>query len=412
MSIKNTFTLVLLLVILFLISNGILNAISISQIKKEYSSLEFIPDEASFVGRIDSKKIGKGLLKEFISKDFFTKLPKEKKREEWPDMSYIDFDYPLYFFTKSVNKRQIVVATIQITDHEAFLKSVNKPDNNSFGFLLGSKGFWIFNCTNKEIDNVKKAITTSKSKKWEKLRNSKHEIGFMTSVLKSIGHIDINDNSLQITASINSLFNSPQTHKKLTTKGLNFTIVNPLSLFNKIGFNDLPSESKLFTGIKALSINHEGYRAPFFPNMTALLQVDTSFNFEESLAKINSSQVEFENNKLYLAGAKFYVSKPQSDCYLLSYKENQSFTIQNTDKIIESDGDLSQLVNFNDAPLMKLFLLSSITISKISSIIEKTDKYNFKLSNVDSSNTHTMNFSIELKKPYSIYGEILTNLFN
>ena len=142
--------------------------------------------------------------------------------------------------------------------------------------------------------------------------------------------------------------------------------------------------------------------------MSALLQVDSSFNFEESIKKINSTQVEYENGKLYLGGAKFYVSKVQSDCYLLSYKENQTYAIENSDTIIESNGDLTQLVNFDDAPLMKMFLLSNSTISKIYSILRKTEKFNFTISHTANINSGEIDLTLSLKKKNSFYAEMLS----
>ena len=163
-------------------------------------------------------------------------------------------------------------------------------------------------------------------------------------------------------------------------------------------------------GINAISLNHQGYRSPFFPNLSVLLQVDSTFNLPEKIKKINSTQIEFENDKLFIAGAKFYISKPQEDCYLLSFKENQTYTIENSSNPIESNGDLSKLIDFDDAPLMKLVLLANSTFSNMHSIIQKTEKYNFVVSQSDVSNSLTLDFKLELKKNHTFFGEML-NLF-
>jgi hypothetical protein len=116
------------------------------------------------------------------------------------------------------------------------------------------------------------------------------------------------------------------------------------------------------------------------------------------------------NDKLFIAGAKFYISKPQEDCYLLSFKENQTYTIENSSNPIESNGDLSKLIDFDDAPLMKMVLLANSTFSNMHSIIQKTEKYNFVVSQSDVSNSLTLDFKLELKKNHTFFGEML-NLF-
>jgi hypothetical protein len=406
MKIKSAFFIVIQISLLSFLAFGLVNLISFTQIKKEYSSLHFIPDNASLVSRIDSKEIGKNILKEFISNELVSKLPKTKKEGNVLDLSFIDFDYPLYFFIQNLNNNQIIVATIQLTNPEDFLKTINK--SNSFGFTYNGKGYWIFNCPKNDIDSLKQIIISSKSNKWDKLLNAKNEIAFMSNFLDAVGFISIQENALRINATLNPFFKETNVHKKLKTDGLNITISNPEGIINGLSQDYFPSISKSNFGIKSISVNHKGYRAPFFPNLTALFQVDSSFNLEETISEINSSQIEFEDNKLYVAGAKFYVSKPQSDCYVFSYKENQSNVIQNTENSIESSGDITQLVNFDDAPLLKMFLLSNTSIAKIYSVIQKTENYELKMSKVNSSNKHNINITIKLKKPNSFYGEMLS----
>ncbi|MFM7666571.1 MAG: hypothetical protein ACKO7D_00100, partial [Bacteroidota bacterium] len=118
MKIKSAFFIVIQISLLSFLAFGLVKLISFTQIKKEYSSLHFIPDNASLVSRIDSKEIGKNLLKEFISNELVSKLPKTKKEGNVLDLSFIDFDYPLYFFIQNLNKNQIIVATIQLTNPE------------------------------------------------------------------------------------------------------------------------------------------------------------------------------------------------------------------------------------------------------------------------------------------------------
>jgi hypothetical protein len=197
-------------------------------------------------------------------------------------------------------------------------------------------------------------------------------------------------------------------YKKLKTDGLNLTVSNPLSMLKSIGSVFLPQVGSSFQGIKALSINHTGFRSPFFPNLTALIQVDPGFNLENALNALNSSQIEYVDNKLYFAGSKYYVSKPQDDCYLVSHKENKTFAIENSTHFIESNGDLTKLVDFSDAPLMKLFLLSNSTFSSVYSIIQKTEKFNFRMAQSESSNSQTIDLSLQLKKGSTFYGEMLT----
>jgi hypothetical protein len=408
MKIKSAFFIVIQISLISFLSFGLVYFFAFTQVKKEYSSLHFIPDDALLVTRIDSKEIGKDLLKEFISKDFFSKLPKTKQEGKVLDLSFIDFNYPLYFFVQNLNKKQIIVATIQLSNPEAFLKSVNKSNQNSFGFTYNGKGYWIFNCSKNDSDSLKQKIISSKSNRWDGLLNSKNDIAFMSNFLDAKGIIAIHENSFQINASIRSLSMDTKNYKKLKTDGFNFTISNPERIIKDFGINYFPLITNSFSGIQSISINHKGYRAPFFPNLTALLQVDTSFNLQESISKINSSQIEFEDNKLYVAGAKFYVSKPQTDCFLFSFKENKSTLLPNTENIIESSGDLTQLVNFEDAPLMKMVLLSNSSISKIYSLIQKTDKYNLSMSKVNSSNRHSLTITIELKKPNSFFSEMLS----
>jgi hypothetical protein len=408
MKIKSAFFILIQISIITILAFGIVNLFSFTQIKKEYSSLNFIPENASFVSRIDSKEIGKGILKDFISKDLFSQLPKTKREGDLIDLSFIDFNYPLYFFIQSANKNQIFVATFQLLNSDAFIESVNKPNQNSIGFTYNGKGFWIFNCPKNDIDSVKQLIISSKSTKWEKLLNSKNEIAFMSGFLDAKGFISIHENTLRINASLNTKLTDSKSLKKLKTDGFNLTVSNPLLILKNMSEDNPSLLANSLTGIKSISINHYGYRAPFFPNLTALLQVDSSFNFEKSIKRINSSQVEYENSKLYLGGAKFYVSKVQSDSYLLSYKENQTFVLQNSDNFIESNGDLTQLVNFDDAPLMKMFLLSNSTISKIYSIIQKTEKFNFTISQKENTNSGEINLTLSLKKKNSFYAEMLS----
>jgi hypothetical protein len=230
----------------------------------------------------------------------------------------------------------------------------------------------------------------------------------MAASFNLIGYADINENSLKFNANLNSLLIPSVSHKKLKTDGFNLTVSNPLVIFKNLSEDSPSLLANSLSGIKSISVNHVGYRAPFFPNLSALLQVDSSFNFEESIKKINSTQVEYENGKLYLGGAKFYVSKVQSDCYLLSYKENQTYAIENSDTIIESNGDLTQLVNFDDAPLMKMFLLSNSTISKIYSILRKTEKFNFTISQTANINSGEIDLTLSLKKKNSFYAEMLS----
>jgi hypothetical protein len=386
----------------------VIKVLTFSQVKKEFTTLEFIPDNASFVSRIDAKEIGSEILKEFIKSDGLGKLPSKKPDNQLMDISFLDLDYPLYFFTQRINNNLVSIAIIQISNQELFLKNSNTANDNSFGFIHANKGFWVFNCPKKDSDTIKQSIINSKSSKWEKLRSSNHKIAFMAASFNLIGYADINENSLKINANLNSLLIPSVSHKKLKTDGFNLTVSNPLVIFKNLSEYSPSLLANSLSGIKSISVNHVGYRAPFFPNLSALLQVDSSFNFEESIKKINSTQVEYENGKLYLGGAKFYVSKVQSDCYLLSYKENQTYAIENSDTIIESNGDLTQLVNFDDAPLMKMFLLSNSTISKIYSILRKTEKFNFTISQTANINSGEIDLTLSLKKKNSFYAEMLS----
>jgi hypothetical protein len=408
MRIKSRFFIFIQVIILSFISYGVVKVLTFSQVKKEFATLEFIPDDANFVGRIDTKEIGKEILHEFISADGFTKLPKQKQDAEFVNMSFIDFDYPLYIFTKKLKDKQIAVAVLELTDQKSFLKSTNTKNENSFGICHNGKGFWVFNCPKNDSESIKRSILESKSTKWEKLRSSNHKIAFMAADFNLIGYADINENSLKINANLNSLLIPSISHKKLKTDGFNLTVSNPLVILKNLSKETPSLLANSLSGIKSISINHYGYRSPFFPNLSALIQVDSSFNLEESIKKMNSTQVEYENGKLYLGGAKFYVSKVQSDSYLLSYKENQTYAIENSNTIIESNGDLTQLVNFDDAPLMKMFLLSNSTISKIYSIIQKTEKFNFTISQTENTNSGEINLTLLLKKKNSFYAEMLS----
>ena len=410
MRIKNGVFIFIQLILISSISYGVVRILALTQVKKEYSSLEFIPDNASFVSRIDAKEIGSEILKEFIKSDGLGKLPSKKPDNKLMDISFLDLDYPLYFFTQKINNNIVSIAIIQISNQELFLKNSNSTNYNSFGFIHANKGFWVFNCPKKDSDTIKQSIIKSKSSKWEKLRSSKHELAFMESSFDLHGYIDIKQNFLSIKATSNSIFLPLENYKKLKTNGFNISLSNPLSIVKNLSKNYPPFIDSTLVGINAISLNHQGYRSPFFPNLTVLLQVDSTFNLIEKVKKINSTQVEFENNKLYIAGAKFYISKPQEDCYLLSFKENQTCTIENSSNPIESNGDLSKLIDFDDAPLMKMVLLANSTFSNMHSIIQKTEKYNFVVSQSDVNNSLTLDFKLELKKNHTFFGEML-NLF-
>ena len=410
MRIKNGVFIFIQLILISSISYGVVRILALTQVKKEYSSLEFIPDNASFVSRIDAKEIGSEILKEFIKSDGSGKLPSKKPDNKLMDISFIDLDYPLYFFTQKINNNLVSIAIIQISNQELFLKNSNTANDNSFGFIHANKGFWVFNCPKKDSDTIKQSIINSKSSKWKKLRSSVHKIAFMESKFDVTGHIDIDQNLLRIKATSNSIFLPIENYKKLKTEGLNLSISNPLSVIQNLGDYYPPFIDSTLIGINAISLNHQGYRSPFFPNLSVLLQVDSTFNLPEKIKKINSTQIEFENDKLFIAGAKFYISKPQEDCYLLSFKENQTYTIENSSNPIESNGDLSKLIDFDDAPLMKMVLLANSTFSNMHSIIQKTEKYNFVVSQSDVSNSLTLDFKLELKKNHTFFGEML-NLF-
>jgi hypothetical protein len=410
MRFKNSVFIFIQLILISSISYGVVRILAFTQVKKEYSSLEFIPDNASFVSRIDAKEIGSEILKEFIKSDGLGKLPSKKPDNKLMDISFLDLDYPLYFFTQKINNNLVSIAIIQISNQELFLKNSNTANDNSFGFIHANKGFWVFNCPKKDSDTIKQSIINSKSSKWEKLRSSKHELAFMESSFDLHGYIDIKQNFLSIKATSNSIFLPLENYKKLKTNGFNISLSNPLSIVKNLSKNYPPFIDSTLVGINAISLNHQGYRSPFFPNLSVLLQVDSTFNLTEKIKKINSTQVEFENDKLFIAGAKFYISKPQEDCYLLSFKENQTCTIENSSNPIESNGDLSKLIDFDDAPLMKMVLLANSTFSSMHSIIQKTEKYNFVVSQSDVSNSLTLDFKLELKKNHTFFGEML-NLF-
>lgn len=410
MRIKNGVFIFIQLILISSISYGVVRILALTQVKKEYSSLEFIPDNASFVSRIDAKEIGSEILKEFIKSDGLGKSPSKKPDNKLMDISFLDLDYPLYFFTQKINNNLVSIAIIQISNQELFLKNSNSANYNSFGFIHANKGFWVFNCPKKDSDTIKQSIINSKSSKWEKLRSSKHELAFMESSFDLHGYIDIKQNFLSIKATSNSIFLPLENYKKLKTNGFNISLSNPLSIVKNLSKNYPPFIDSTLVGINAISLNHQGYRSPFFPNLSVLLQVDSTFNLTEKIKKINSTQIEFENDKLFIAGAKFYISKPQEDCYLLSFKENQTCTIENSSNPIESNGDLSKLIDFDDAPLMKMVLLANSTFSSMHSIIQKTEKYNFVVSQSDVSNSLTLDFKLELKKNHTFFGEML-NLF-
>jgi hypothetical protein len=410
MRIKNGVFIFIQLILISSISYGVVRILALTQVKKEYSSLEFIPDNASFVSRIDAKEIGSEILKEFIKSDGLGKSPSKKPDNKLMDISFLDLDYPLYFFTQKINNNLVSIAIIQISNQELFLKNSNSANYNSFGFIHANKGFWVFNCPKKDSDIIKQSIINSKSSKWEKLRSSKHELAFMESSFDLHGYIDIKQNFLSIKATSNSIFLPLENYKKLKTNGFNISLSNPLSIVKNLSKNYPPFIDSTLIGINAISLNHQGYRSPFFPNLSVLLQVDSTFNLPEKIKKINSTQIEFENDKLFIAGAKFYISKPQEDCYLLSFKENQTYTIENSSNPIESNGDLSKLIDFDDAPLMKMVLLANSTFSNMHSIIQKTEKYNFVVSQSDVSNSLTLDFKLELKKNHTFFGEML-NLF-
>jgi hypothetical protein len=410
MRIKNSFSIFFQLILISCLTYGIVKVLALTQVKKEFSSLEFIPDNATFVGRIDIKEIGIEILKEFINSEGFGKLPDKKKDKQLMDISFVDLDYPLYFFIQTINNKQIPIAVIQISNQNKFLKNVNTSNDNSFGFIHANKGFWVFNCPKKELENIKQSIIKAKSSKWEKLRSSKHELAFMESRFDLFGYVDIDQNLLSIKATSNTIFLPFENYKKLKTNGFNISLSNPLSLVKNLGMNYPTLIDSTLLGVNAISINHQGYSSPFFPNLSVLLQVDSGFNLPQKIKKINSTQIEFENDKLFIAGAKFYISKPQEDCYLLSFKKNQTCIIENSSNPIESNGDLSTLINFEDAPLMKMVLLTNSTFSNMHSLIQKTDKYDLVISQSAVNNSLTLDFKLGLKKNYTLYGEML-NLF-
>ena len=389
MKIKGLFFSYISLVSISIFAFFTIELFSLNQVELDFDSLSFIPTEAEFVLRIEAKNLGNDLVNEIIEKNLWSELNQFKKTKFKNEpsrfnFSQIDYHYPIYLFSHSINSEIAIITVFKLNDPTNYKGPSNQ--SNQFSFVLGDKCFFVSNCSNKHKNELIKIISKSKSKNWQSILKTEHKLAYKTQFLNLEGGIDIESNKIELTSTSNSYFKKQaREFETLVPNDFHFSIAN-LSSYRDFQYYFSNSLLKNFSKIKSISVNYSGIVSPFYPQFEMLINTSHDFELNEFITQFDFNEISLNNDQIEIAGLKYYFKKMNKNQYLLSSINNKPLKINSTSDLVYISGNLTTITNLDDAPLLKLFLSSDQRFISFSNFAQKTKKIECEISETNKGN--------------------------
>jgi hypothetical protein len=381
--------------------------LSFSQVKKDYNSLNFIPDNSEFVIRIEAKEIAKDYLTEIITKNLWSelnslkKIEPNKKDSSSKDLNDVDLKFPVYLFSLKFEDQFPFIIVLNTED------SIELLDNklNTFKFQHEKKLFYVFNCNSKLEIPLKNLIQNSKSTNWTSLLSTKYKISFKTKILGLDGGLDFSKNEINLTSTIQQK-NKFESYEGLKPNGFHISIsklsnlIPLLSNTQKVNFDYLQK-------LNSLSVNYLGVKYPYTPHFELLINTSDDFDISQFSKKIGMNNIDLIKNKIEFFGLSFYFNEIKKNQYLITSIQKGLNSKEVKKNPFSMSGNLNVLTNLDDAPLMKLFMATDSRFVKLSNFANKTKYLDCKITSSRNQPYSSFNAKIIMQDNVSIYSELL-----
>ena len=409
---KSFFALLASSIFLFTVSFFILSIIEFSQVKKEYQSLNFIPSDAELVMRLDAKQLGKEFFKRIIESgniDFLTQEKQKIKEHSFFNIASIDWTYPVYLFLLKTNNEWATVTVFALRSNGGFMDGKNKePSQHAYEFQ--QKGFLVSGCSEQSFQLVKKQIEEQNSSGWNKLKSKKESIGFQTKMFQLSGAVQLLGTDLIIESDMDYLQSTAKNRKFLKPEGFHIS-----SVISTKGMDLLVKQAKKYLDfnwenvpdIESASINYLGLKPPYFPQFQLLLNTSEPFAINEfikgnDLAIVKGDKTEIKLGELTLNGREI-----NDYSYLLTTVPTRKINYYSTQNLGDIEGDLNKLIEFDNAPMLKMVLLLNSKIAAASQFIEKTKRVSLTSTSNKSTKKQHLIFKIEMKPNKNFLDEVI-----
>ncbi len=409
---KYFFALLASLILLFTVSFSTLSLIEFSQVKKEYQSLYFIPADAELLIRIDAKQIGKDLIQRVIKSGktaFFKKEKINLNPNSTVNYSSVDWDFPVYTFPVKTTKDWAIVTVFSLASNGFFVNKNNEvPLQNAFEFQ--QKGFLVSGCDKESFLLVKKNIETQNSSGWNKLLAKKESISFQSKTLDLFGVARLQNNDFIIESELNYIQSPVQTRKFLKPEGFHVSMMLPSN-----GIDLLTEQVKKYVDIgwknqpviESASINYLGLKPPYFPQFQLLLNTAEPFAINEFIEGNDLSIVKGDKSEIKLGELTLNGQEIDDYSYLLTTVPTKKINYYTTKNLGGIEGDLNKLIQLDNAPMLKMFLLLNSRMAAATQFIEKTKRISLVATQNSATKKQRMVFKIEMKPSYNFLDEII-----
>jgi hypothetical protein len=409
---KYFFALLASLILLFTVSFSTLSLIEFSQVKKEYQSLYFIPADAELLIRIDAKQIGKDLIQRVIKSGktaFFKKEKINLNPNSTVNYSSVDWDFPVYTFPVKTTKDWAIVTVFSLASNGFFVNKNNEvPLQNAFEFQ--QKGFLVSGCDKESFLLVKKNIETQNSSGWNKLLAKKESISFQSKTLDLFGVARLQNNDFIIESELNYIQSPVQTRKFLKPEGFHVSMMVPTN-----GIDLLTEQVKKYVDIgwknqpviESASINYLGLKPPYFPQFQLLLNTAEPFAINEFIERNDLSIVKGDESEIKLGELTLNGREIDDYSYLLTTVPTKKINYYTTQNLGGIEGDLNKLIQLDNAPMLRMFLLFNSNMAAATQFIEKTKRISLVATPNSATKKQRMVFKIEMKPSYNFLDEII-----
>lgn len=406
------FSLVFSSIVLILTSSYLsIELFSFSQVKQDYNSLNFIPENSEFVIRVEAKEIAKDYLTEIIAKNLWSelnslkKIEPQKKDSSNKHLNDIDFKFPVYFFSLKFKGQSPLIAVLNSEDSNSLYDENLNKKLNTFKFQIENKLFYVFNCSNNLEIPLKKLIQNSNSTFWTSLLTTKHKFSFKTKLLGLEGGLDFSKNQINLTSTIQQK-NKFESYEGLKPNGFHISIsklnnlIPFLSKTQKVNFDYIQS-------LNSLSLNYLGVKYPYTPQFEILINTTNDFDIHQLSNKIGMNNIDLIKNKIDFFGLSFYFKEIKKNQYIITSIPKRISRKEAKENLFSMSGNLNVLTNLDEAPLMKLFMTTDSRFVKLSNFSNKTKYLDFKITSAQNQPYSSFNGKIIMKDNVAIHSELL-----
>jgi len=399
-------------IVVSVVSFTFLFLIEFSQVKKEYSSINFIPSDAKLVIRFDAKQIGKDLIQRIIKSGktaFFKKEKIDLNPNSTVNYSSVDWAFPVYSFAVKTTEDWAMVTVFSLASNGFFVNK-NKEVALQNAFEFQQKGFLVSGCDKKSFLLVKKNIEIQNSSGWNKLLAKKESISFESKTLDLFGVVRLQNNDFIIESELNYIQSPVQTRKFLKPEGFHVSMMLPTN-----GIDLLTEQVKKYVDIgwknqpviESASINYLGLKPPYFPQFQLLLNTAEPFAINEFIEGNDLSIIKGDKSEIKLGELTLNGQEIDDYSYLLTTVPTKKINYYTTKNLGGIEGDLNKLFQLDNAPMLKMFLLLNSKMAAATQFIEKTKRISLVATPNSATKKQRMVFKIEMKPSYNFLDEII-----